>query len=174
MLYVKEHKASIGDRGQAYFKDLMLYPNIRLISPFVSGVELAQKSRFVATVTGTVGFEAIALNKPVLIFGDTFYDICPWIQKVKNLEDLASVVPRLCAIKGGNTGPNAESEIERFFACYFASLRDGDCSGSTERIGEALGRDQPNMDKVAESLEELLELCIQLLKESREEYACSQ
>ena len=156
-LYVKEHKASLGNRGQAYFRDLLIYPNVRLISPFVSGVELAQQARFVATVTGTVGFEAIALNKPLLIFGDTFYDICPWIHKVKNLEDLASLVPRLCALEAGNTGTEAEAEIERFFACYFASLRDGDCGQfHTVKLTEAAGLNQAKTDQIAASLEDLL------------------
>jgi hypothetical protein len=162
LLSVKEHKASIGDRGSAYFKDLLLYPNVRLISPFVSGVELALKSRFVATVTGTVGFEAIALNKPVLIFGDAFYDICPWVHKVKNLEDLASIVPRLCALKAGNAGPEAEAEIERFFASYFASLR-GDCAELATEDVESFGRDQAGVDQIAASLEDLLEAWLPLL-----------
>jgi Capsule polysaccharide biosynthesis protein len=162
-LYVKEHKASLGDRGPAYYRDLFLYPNVRLISPFVPGVELARQARFVATLTGTVGFEAIALNKPVLIFGDTFYDICPWIHKVKNLEDLASLVPRLCALEAGNTGPEAEAEIERFFASYFASLRDGDCGAFTAEQIEAVGLDQANVDRIAASLEDLLASWLELL-----------
>lgn len=163
-LYVKEHKASLGNRGPAYYRDLLAYPNVRLISPFVSGVELALQARFVATVTGTVGLEAIALNKPVLIFGDTFYDICPWVHKVKNLEDLASVVPRLCALEAGNTRPEAESEIERFFACYFASLRDGDCGRfHTAKEIEAAGLDQANANQIAASLEDLLVLWLELL-----------
>jgi hypothetical protein len=161
LLSVKEHKTSIGDRGSAYFKDLLLYPNVRLISPFVSGVELALKSRFVATITGTVGFEAIALNKPVLIFGDAFYDICPWVYKVKNLEDLASIVPRLCTLEAGNMGPDAESEIERFFACYFASLR-GDCAELATEDFESFGRDQAGIDQIAASLEDLLALWLEL------------
>jgi len=162
-LYVKEHKASLGNRGPAYYRDLLLYPNVRLISPLVPGVELARQARFVATVTGTVGFEAIALNKPVLIFGDTFYDICPWIHKVKNLEDLASLVPRLCALDAGNTGPEAEAEIDRFFACYFASLRDGDFGLFTAKQIEAAGLDRDNTGQIAASLEDLLESWLGLL-----------
>lgn len=163
-LYVKEHKASLGNRGQAYFRGLLIYPNVRFISPFVSGVELAQQARFVATVTGTVGFEAIALNKPLLIFGDTFYDICPWIHKVKNLEDLASLVPRLCTLETGNTGPDAEAEIERFFAYYFASLRDGDCGVFyTKKQIETAGLDQANANQIAASLEDLLMSWLELL-----------
>lgn len=158
-LYVKEHKISLGDRGPAYFRDLLLYPNVRLISPFVFGVELARQARFVATLTGTVGFEAIALNKPLLIFGDTFYDICPWIHKVENLEDLASLVPRLCALKVGNAAPDAEVEIERFCACYFASLRDGDCGMYTPKQIEGIALDQVRLEQIAVSLEELLESC---------------
>ena len=164
-LYVKEHKASLGDRGPAYYRDLLLHPNVRLISPFIFGVELARQARFVATVTGTVGFEAIALNKPVLIFGDTFYDICPWIHKIKNLEDLASLVPRLCALEIGNAAPDAEAEIERFCACYFASLRDGDCEMYTPKQIEGIALDRARLEQIAISLEELLECCRKLCME---------
>ena len=44
-----------------------------------SSMELIKKSSIVATVTGTVGWEAIRLLKPVITFGNAYYNFLPGV-----------------------------------------------------------------------------------------------
>lgn len=73
-LYVKEHPAMVGLRPFSYYKKLKHIPNVQLISPFMDSHEIIKKSKLVITITGTAGWEAILLQKPVITFGEAFYN----------------------------------------------------------------------------------------------------
>ena len=73
-LYVKEHKPMIGIRHKSFYKKIKKFPRVRLISPFNDQFELIKNSKFVTTITGTVGLEALLLKVPVILFGSANYE----------------------------------------------------------------------------------------------------
>src|SRR5690606_14178885 len=56
-------------RGNYFFKRLSQLKNVVLVSTDVDTYQLIKNSVFVATITGTVGWEAITGGKNVLVFG---------------------------------------------------------------------------------------------------------
>lgn len=82
-LYVKEHPSSFScyEKQKQYYKNLewfksprlysaiKRYPNVKLISMKEPSDELTKQSRAVASICGTALTEAIALHKPILVFG---------------------------------------------------------------------------------------------------------
>jgi hypothetical protein len=69
ILVVKEQVNSYGIRSNWYYKQFIQMPNVLLSHPEVHSWDWINKSDIVATITGTVGQEAIHFSKPVLSFG---------------------------------------------------------------------------------------------------------
>ena len=82
-LYVKEavgqfapyYRHDPSDRAR-YYQRLASHPQVRLLSLDVPSFDLIDNCRAVATVTGTVGWEAVARGKPALVFGHAWYRGC--------------------------------------------------------------------------------------------------
>lgn len=91
-LYVKEHPAMVGYRTHAYYKRLKKIPNLKLIDPGFSSFDLAQKTKLVITITGTVGWEAILSKKPVITFGYVNYNKLSMVKKCEKIEQLPYLV----------------------------------------------------------------------------------
>ena len=96
-LYVKEHMAMKYRhwRPISYYKTIMDLPNVTLIHPSLSNVELIKNCSIVFVITGTAGLEAAYYGKPSIIFGHTSYDSLPSVHKIENLEDLPKII-RTC------------------------------------------------------------------------------
>jgi len=83
-IYVKEHptqflNADRGSRGRSpiFYDAIQNISNLFLVDPEIDTQKFIRKSQFVATISGSVGFEASTMSKRVLIFGDTWYENCP-------------------------------------------------------------------------------------------------
>lgn len=89
IIYVKEHsKQEIRGRYLDYYEKLLKYDNVYLIDNSYSSLQLIQNSFSVATVTGTAGWEAVCLEKPVVLFGSIFFQYGPGVFKIQSFEDL--------------------------------------------------------------------------------------
>ena len=82
-VYVKEHPSQFyppfcGERSRHadLYMDLQKLPNVELVSLATSSFQLIDNARAVATVTGTVGWEAIVRGVPALVFGSPWYRAC--------------------------------------------------------------------------------------------------
>lgn len=82
-LYVKEHPGqfsakAIGEMGRdpRYYFDIGSYRNVRLVPVAYDPFLLIDAAKAVATVTGTVGWEAIIRGTPALVFGYAWYRYC--------------------------------------------------------------------------------------------------
>ena len=97
---VKEHPWSVGKRPLSYYRKLLRIPNVRLADPGLSSAPLIEHARLVATIAGSIGFEAAVRQKPVIIWGHTPYEMLPdtMVRRVAALEQLG------LAVKGMLTG----------------------------------------------------------------------
>lgn len=84
-LYVKEHYAILGHRDLSFYKELKKYPNVVLIDPWESSRKLMEHAQAVTTLTGTAGWEAMLLRKPVFIGGNIFFDNAPGVIKISDI-----------------------------------------------------------------------------------------
>lgn len=118
MLYVKEHYAILGHREVSFYKELRKYPNVVLIDPWESTRELIKHAEAVTTLTGTAGWEAMLMRKPVFIGGNVFFETAPGVIKVEDMYD--HYLDNLSKW----TKPT-EDELLRYLCCYMRTLHPG-------------------------------------------------
>lgn len=91
-IYVKENpKQTYQERNESFFKRLTFLDNVFLIDKKINTYELIKKSQFVASITGTVGWEAITGGKPALIFGNAWYKSLHGVFKFDENFDLKKI-----------------------------------------------------------------------------------
>jgi hypothetical protein len=122
-IYVREHPATFMSgpklvRGPWSYDGLLALPGVSLVSSRVDPFRLIDRARAVATVTGTVGFEAVARGVPCLAFGAAPYVGCDGVYRIRNDTDLRTAVDALTV--GASVPPCAP---ERFLAAFEASHR---------------------------------------------------
>ena len=96
MIYVKENpKQTKLMRLGCFFKRLKLIPNVKYVDRSIDTYALMEHSKFVATITGTAGWEAISGGKNALIFGRIWYESFPGVFRYHEglrAEDITSYV----------------------------------------------------------------------------------
>ena len=80
-LYVKEHRTSIGRRPLGDYRRISRSWNVRLIDPMAEVFGLIQNASAVLAITSTMGWEAILLDRPVVTFGEVFYNTYPLVRR---------------------------------------------------------------------------------------------
>lgn len=113
-LYIKEHPAMVFHRPISYYKELQKIPNVKLISHKIKGTELIKKSKLVTVITGTAGWEAILLKKPVITFGNVFFNILSFVKRTQDIE----LLPQSIKEQTENFQFNKE-ELVNFTAAIF-------------------------------------------------------
>ncbi len=91
-LYIKEHPAMFGNRPRRFYTELKKIPNVKLIKPSVISFEILRRAKIVITITGTPGWEAMLLQKPVITFGDTFYNALEVVKKCTAIAELPFII----------------------------------------------------------------------------------
>ena len=94
-IYVKENPIQKGAyRDNFFFHRLKMISNLIFLSKDANTFELTKNSQFVATIVGTVGWEAITGNKNVLLFGwGAWYKSLPGVYQYHdkiNINDLVN------------------------------------------------------------------------------------
>jgi hypothetical protein len=115
-ILVKENpKQNEYQRPANFFARLRAIPNAVLVPLETDTFELIRRCSFVATVTGTAGWEAINMGKPALIFGKAWYENLPGVFKYRSamkIEDMiGAAIPR--------------SELESAYRRLMAKTRPG-------------------------------------------------
>ena len=94
-IYVKEHisqfrKDFSGEMGRniEFYQDILLFKNVELVPLSIDSYTLIDNAKVVATVSGTVGIEAVVRDKRTMIFGHPWYEICEGVSMIKNLIDI--------------------------------------------------------------------------------------
>ncbi len=153
-LYVKDHPSMVlsGGRSISYYKKLQEIPNLKLVHPSIDSYELIKNSQLVATITGTVGFEALLLKKPVITFGDVFYNKMSMVTECENIEGLPHIVQQLTT-----SYQHDEKELINYLTAIFESSIDINYyellfSKSLEEVFKHEGLDVL-VEKIAEEIE---------------------
>ena len=116
-LYVKEHPLFFGYRDVQDYIRLKSIPNIKLLKTNTSGKEIIRYSKGVITINGTSGFEALMLNKQVIIFGNSFYKVSKRVHYLDNVFDLQKLLYSLRDVHYED-----DEELYRFTLAYLRSL----------------------------------------------------
>ena len=96
-LLVKEHPASVGKRHFNYYRKILDIPNVRLADPALPTGPILEKAALVATIAGSVGWEAVLQRRPVVALGQTPYEHLPssMVRRVTDLDRLGHEIADL-------------------------------------------------------------------------------
>lgn len=99
LLVVKENPWAFGVRPKSYYYRLAKIPNLVWAQPdisFLEWIKWIKNSSLVAAISGTVGFEAVYYNKPVLSFGKhQIINYLPTVRYVNNFFDTRKSIEKL-------------------------------------------------------------------------------
>lgn len=119
VLLVKEHPAQPGFLLQKKFRLLKKrFPNLYYIKADVSSKEMIVVSEAVITLVSTAGFEALALNKPVILLGKIYFDSYSGVNYCKTFEEVYDLVR-------GYKSYNKVGDFETFLAKLIAMQNTG-------------------------------------------------
>lgn len=68
-LVVKEHIWALHGRPSGFYEQIVAIPNVALVHPSVSSLELIRRAELVCVITSSAGYEAAVLGKPVVHLG---------------------------------------------------------------------------------------------------------
>lgn len=89
VVMIKEHPSQpLQYRSVDFYRQLLKNPQAKLVHKSASSRELIKNSLAVMTATGTAGWEALFLEKPVLMFGSDIFQYAPGIFSVKSVADV--------------------------------------------------------------------------------------
>lgn len=92
-IYVKENPKQIETmRSREFFARMMRVNNVMLVPITTNTYDLTRNCQFVATVTGTVGWEAVTGGKCVLTFGHAWYNNLPGVFKYSNSIKISDII----------------------------------------------------------------------------------
>jgi hypothetical protein len=123
-LYVKEHTSMIGRRSARFYRDLAKLHNVVLVHPAVSTFDLMRDARAVVSITSTAGWEAFIFGKPVVVFGNVFYEQCPGVLKLNFTDDTADAIRRYVGTFAANPAAIRRAVIAYFGATYEGTTGD--------------------------------------------------
>ena len=94
VLYVKEHPSQITRhwRDKKFYQELNKIPNVTVIHPHTSSLDLIKNCSLVITLSGTAALEAAFYEKPAITCSNFDYTILPSIERLKSIEDLPQLI----------------------------------------------------------------------------------
>lgn len=84
-LYVKEHLSNRGRRPVSFYQQIRAIPSVRLLGPDENTWELIRNAGAITVISGTMGWEGLLYDKPVVVFGEVFYDLLPHVYHAKKV-----------------------------------------------------------------------------------------
>ncbi len=137
-LYVKEHPWQLSSysrsearRSPAFYERIARHSNVRLLPPDAETSSLIDEAKAVATVTGSVGWQAICRGVPALVFGAAWYRYCPGVYRVGNPPDVDAALVDIVAGRRVS-----QEKVREFLARIQAVCVRGYLEASVEAVSE--------------------------------------
>lgn len=95
-IFVKEHPYQTARcRNKEFYDEIKQMRNVCLVSRNTSSLRLVENSVAVVTATGTVGWEAIFKEKPVMMFGYFIYQYVPGVFQITNIKECEQALTKI-------------------------------------------------------------------------------
>ncbi len=95
-LAVKETMLGVGRRPRDFYDQISSLKNVVMLDVREPGIDVVRKSKAVAVISGTPGFEAAINGIPVISFGEhALYNFLPHVQHVTDLANLRPALKRI-------------------------------------------------------------------------------
>lgn len=127
-LGVKETFESVGRRPRDFYQQIAEFKNVVILDMMELGLDVGRKAELVATITGTGGFEAATMGKPVVTYGQhNQYSLLAHVEVIDDESKLKSILERF--VEGNYDRESAASDGARFLDAVLSvsfDLRDYD------------------------------------------------
>ena len=112
-LVVKENPGMMGRRPVGFYKALSKIPKVILVSAHERPFALIRRAALTCVITGTAGWEAMMLQKPVLVLGENipYLHVGQGVEHCLDLSQLSSAISKAIA-----RPPASEECLELFIA----------------------------------------------------------
>jgi len=135
VVFVKEHPVQwfhfgvnfTSSKYRNYYKKIAEIPNVNVVPIETDTYQLINKSQAVATITGTAIWEAFFREKPAMFFGYPWYQDCPCIFRVNDIESCRLALTQI--IQGYK--PSKQEVIN-----FLKSLEEATVQGYFEEYGK--------------------------------------
>lgn len=121
-IYVKEHPSMfnisyiscMGTRSKTYYDEIIAMDNVCLVDISLDNSELIKNSLCVATITGTVGWEAMLEGVSTITFGNAWYNACNSCYRVTSIDMCKKAFAKIKEAKNDDV----KKDVLRFVAFY--------------------------------------------------------
>jgi hypothetical protein len=96
-LLVRDHRKNDGRRPAAFYRDIMRYPGVDLISPFDSQFKYIRNAGLIITENGSTGWEGLIFGKRVISLARNFYEPAGLTERLRDPADLGKLILRRLA-----------------------------------------------------------------------------
>lgn len=130
VILIKEHTNAIGDRTLSFYHKITALSNVYFINEKIDSHEIITQSELVATISGTVAYEAALLGRPSVTFAPTFFN---GLSNSKNihLDDLRNpnIIENLLTPRSGLSNEDFSEQLLKnsFEGLISDYLSDGRC-----------------------------------------------
>jgi hypothetical protein len=121
-LYVKEHLSNRGRRPLEFYAAIKRIHAVRLLGPDTDTWELIRNASAIAVITGTMGWEGLLFGKPVITFGNIFYNALPHVYR-------ASEVPKDGWYELFRRAVTEHRSDDEALLAYLAAMHEGSYPG---------------------------------------------
>lgn len=127
-LFVKVHPTDVDGKSIGFYRQIRAIPGVVLVDYSVNTRSLLNHASIVFTVTGTMGYEAALLQKPVIVFARNFFNRLPTVHRCDAPPALASMIHQILAGRGDRE--NQREVIISFLAELKVACFEGEVSRS--------------------------------------------
>lgn len=119
-LVVKEHPAGRGARPVWQYRHMASFPNVQFSD--LPSKEIAASCNAVVTINGTIAVEAMALDKPVIMLGHSFFDYADVLYRTPHADELPEILRRILVDRDYEQIENRKTRIDKFLISYLEAL----------------------------------------------------
>ncbi len=119
-LIVKEHPWGRGARPVWQYQHLAELYNIQFCD--APSKEIIAKVEAVIVISGTVGFEALMLEKPTIVMGRTFFTHCDLFYRAGSVQDLPGLLRKILVDRDFDSNGLRNIQLQRYLMSYLNAL----------------------------------------------------
>jgi hypothetical protein len=119
-LIIKEHPWGRGARPVWQYRHLADLYNIQFCD--APSKEIIAKVEAVIVISGTVGFEALMLEKPTIVLGRTFFTHCDLFYRADSVQDLPGLLRKILVDRDFESNAQRHSQLQRYLMSYLNAL----------------------------------------------------
>ena len=155
-IVVKEHLLALGRRPKDFYRQISELKNVIMIDPMKKGLDIIKKSKAVACLTGSSGWEAAVMGIPVISFSkNNEFNILKHVYVINEFDSLRNIFK----VIDDNYFPNDKTMIDgaKFYSAYLKKFIDVKDYNYLTPLAKSMYQVPRNFKKVAKILFQDLE-----------------